>query len=217
MITTTLFRACALSWAKNTSMLTIRVPIRMSRFTTAVAASSSAKAGHTSPRVGVGVILLRHLVENNNPEVLLIRRGKAPSMGLWSFCGGSLELGESLVDCAIREAREETGLVLRHKKDIAPTTSLFYRNLEHPAVFSAVDVIDREPSEGKNSGAIRFHYAVVEVAAVPENYRTVPVAADDADEVQWVDVTAIKTMDQLVVNAVAVVEEALTRFEIPRE
>jgi 8-oxo-dGTP diphosphatase len=192
----------------------------MSKSTTTKAISSSTTTGHTSPRVGVGVILLRHLQERSNPEVLLIRRGKPPSKGLWSFCGGSLELGETLVECAIREAKEETGLSLQQKKNVVPGTSVFYRDLQHPAVFTAVDVIDREPSLSgteDNKGAIRFHYAVVEVAAVPEDYRAVPVAADDADEVQWVDVEAIKTMDELVVNAVSVVEEALARFEIPKE
>jgi 8-oxo-dGTP diphosphatase len=164
---------------------------------------------------------LRHLQENPNPEVLLIRRGKPPSKGLWSFCGGRLELGETLVDCAVREAREETGLTLRQRKEVLPGTSVFFKDLQHPAVFSAVDVIDREPtadSQSGNEGAIRFHYAVVEVAALPENYRQEAVAADDADEVQWMDVKAMKNMNELVVNAAAVVDEALARFtEIPKE
>lgn len=33
--------------------------------------------------------------------------------GLWCFPGGSLELGETLADCAVRETQEETGVVLR--------------------------------------------------------------------------------------------------------
>jgi ADP-ribose pyrophosphatase YjhB (NUDIX family) len=194
----------------------------MGKFTT-TSAASSATDGHKTPKVGVGVVVLRHLLEKPKPEVLLIRRGKAPSKGLWSFCGGSLELGETIVECAIREAREETGLILRHKKDILPGTCLYFRDLQHPAVFSAVDVIDREPSvdtqgnQNNQTGAIRFHYAIAEVAALPVHYRAVPVAADDADKVQWVDVDAMEEMDELVVNAVAVVDEALARFEIPRE
>lgn len=46
------------------------------------------------------------------PQVLLIRRAKPPSMGMWSFPGGSLELGEAIVDCAVREVKEETGVML---------------------------------------------------------------------------------------------------------
>jgi 8-oxo-dGTP diphosphatase len=47
-------------------------------------------------------------------EVLLIKRAKEPNRGLWSPCGGKLKMatGESPYECACREAREETGLVV---------------------------------------------------------------------------------------------------------
>ena len=68
------------------------------------------------PRVGVGVVILRpgplqsqdtevsrfegggQCCQQQHPcavQILLIRRGKAPSKGLWSFPGGSQELGKS--------------------------------------------------------------------------------------------------------------------------
>lgn len=37
-----------------------------------------------------------------------------PPAGLWCFPGGSLELGETLVECAVREVGEETGLRLNN-------------------------------------------------------------------------------------------------------
>lgn len=45
---------------------------------------------------------------------LMLKRAKAPNQGLWSPIGGKLEmpLGESPFECAIREAREETGIEL---------------------------------------------------------------------------------------------------------
>ena len=44
----------------------------------------------------------------------MIKRNKAPNQGLWSPPGGKLQmdLGESPVECAKREAKEETGLEL---------------------------------------------------------------------------------------------------------
>ncbi len=47
-----------------------------------------------------------------HPQVLLVRRAKPPETGCWSFPGGSLELGESIVDGAVREVAEETGIML---------------------------------------------------------------------------------------------------------
>ncbi|MEM9158312.1 MAG: NUDIX hydrolase [Verrucomicrobiota bacterium] len=43
---------------------------------------------------------------------LMLKRAKAPNLGLYSPIGGKLEMptGESPFECAIRETREETGL-----------------------------------------------------------------------------------------------------------
>jgi 8-oxo-dGTP diphosphatase len=58
------------------------------------------------PLVGVGAVIVR------DGRALLIRRGQPPLLGEWSLPGGILECGETLREAAIREAREETGLVV---------------------------------------------------------------------------------------------------------
>ena len=68
-----------------------------------------------------------------DPEILLIQRAKAPGLGQWSFPGGSLELGETLLDCGAREVKEETGLkVLRGgqcKAESCPYSPSFFFSL----------------------------------------------------------------------------------------
>lgn len=58
------------------------------------------------PRIGVGVIVLREGL------VLLGLRQGAHGSGTWAFPGGHLEFGETIEACALREVREETGLVI---------------------------------------------------------------------------------------------------------
>lgn len=43
---------------------------------------SSVSVTVVKPRVGVGVVILRHLKEHPEPDVLLIKRGKPPSEGM---------------------------------------------------------------------------------------------------------------------------------------
>src|SRR5580700_9654669 len=49
---------------------------------------------------------------NRRDQALLMQRAQEPNLGLWSPCGGKLqmEIGESPYACACREAREEIGL-----------------------------------------------------------------------------------------------------------
>lgn len=53
------------------------------------------------------------IIVDGDGRLLLIRRGHAPSEGLWSLPGGRVEPGESDAEALVREVREETGLVVR--------------------------------------------------------------------------------------------------------
>ncbi len=50
----------------------------------------------------------------NNREVLMIKRNN--SWAGWAFPGGHLEANESLAECAMREIKEETGLLISDLK-----------------------------------------------------------------------------------------------------
>ena len=53
------------------------------------------------------------VVRDVDGRLLLVRRGHAPSIGLWSVPGGRVEPGETPAQAAVREVREETGLHIR--------------------------------------------------------------------------------------------------------
>ncbi len=53
----------------------------------------------------VAVVLLQH-----RDKLLLSKRNIEPAKGLWNFCGGYVELGETVEEAAIREVKEESNL-----------------------------------------------------------------------------------------------------------
>jgi len=59
------------------------------------------------PEAGVGIIVLRD-IDGKQHVMMHQRRGKW-AHGYWGTGGGHMELGESLLDGALRELREEAG------------------------------------------------------------------------------------------------------------
>ena len=108
-----------------------------------------------NPLVGVGVVIV------DGKHVLLIRRGQPPLLGEWSLPGGVLECGETLREAAVREAGEETGLVVE--------------TVDMLGVYERVIRSD--------DGRVRYHYVRID-------FLCRPVAGDlragsDAADVRW--------------------------------
>jgi ADP-ribose pyrophosphatase YjhB (NUDIX family) len=63
---------------------------------------------YIDPKVAVGTI-----IRTASDRLVLVRRAIEPGYGKWVFPGGYVDRGEALVDAAVREAREESGLQVR--------------------------------------------------------------------------------------------------------
>lgn len=96
-------------------------------------------------------------------KVLLVRRRNEPDAGLWGYPGGHVEFGETALDAAARELREETTV------HATPTEYL-----------TNIDVVAKNPL-----GEITHHFLL---AAVLCQYQSgTPLAQDDVSGAGWVD------------------------------
>lgn len=112
-------------------------------------------------------------------RVILVQRGKAPSVGMWGFPGGHVELGETALQAAARELLEETGVTARP--------------LEY---LTNIDVILRD-----DAGRIERQYLLV--AVLCEYQGGTPLAADDAEQARWLAVNELETCDLPLLDQVA--------------
>ena len=107
------------------------------------------------PLVGVGAIII------DGDRVLLVKRAHPPIQGQWSIPGGVLEVGEMVRDAAIREAREETGLIV-----------------EPGELLGVYDRILCDPEK-----RVQYHYVLVDFLCRATGGQL--QAATDAAEVRW--------------------------------
>ena len=109
------------------------------------------------PIAGVGVVVL------GAKGVLLVKRAKPPRQGQWSLPGGAQKLGETVFEAARRETLEETGLEIE--------------------VLGLIDVVDSIASGDGDGDTIRYHYTLVDCAAVWTGGEV--RAGSDAAHAQW--------------------------------
>jgi hypothetical protein len=90
-----------------------------------------------------------------------------------------------------------------------PSSEGFSRRLSYPVPFAAADALVQ--GEG---GRLKFHYAVIEVAAIAAPGSAEPRASDDAEDAMWVPASQIRQVPNLTRSCARFVEEALQRFDL---
>ncbi len=99
----------------------------------------------SEPRVGVGALVIE------SDRILLVKRKYPPSKGKWSIPGGHVELGESILETARRELKEETGI------DAIP-----------------LGVVNVDDYIAYDEEGIRYHYVLVTVLLKPLTHSIKP-------------------------------------------
>ena len=105
---------------------------------------------HSSPCVGVLLV--------KDQEVLLVARATDPFQGYWDIPGGFLEAGEHPEAGAVREMREETGLLIQptgvlgiwmdvYGPEQTPTLNICY----------LARLLGGEPVAGSDAASLRWH------------------------------------------------------------
>lgn len=121
----------------------------------------------TQPIVGVAAVIVQ------NGKLVLVRRGVEPEKGKWSIPGGAVELGETVRDTAIREAKEECGLDIELVGD------------------RPMDALDKMvPGE---KGRLQYHYVLLQFLARPKGGTLKPTS--DVTEARWVPLEEVETYD----------------------
>ncbi len=155
-----------------------------------------------SPRVATAVTLLCCEGPKTVPRVLLAKRGKEPHKGKWSLPGGSVKLGETVVEAAVREMEEETGL------QVVPAAN----------VVTTSDSIHREATADGDS-KVQYHYLIAQVVATLPLKGVPSVSArSDVDALEWVPLSDLADIanlsdDQVIATVVSGVEHLLMKEE----
>jgi len=73
------------------------------------------------PAVTADCVVITHEAE---PRVLLIKRGGEPFKDCWAIPGGFMEMNETTEQCAVRELKEETSIVISDLHQIGVESQL---------------------------------------------------------------------------------------------
>jgi ADP-ribose pyrophosphatase YjhB (NUDIX family) len=133
------------------------------------------------PLIGVGSIIIE------DDRVVLVKRAHPPIQGQWSIPGGVLEVGEFVREAAIREAQEETGLIV-----------------EPGELLGVFDRILRDPDK-----RVQYHYVLIDFLCRRIGGQL--LAASDAAEVRWFTPDELPALN-LAEDTLAVIQKGFAKL-----
>lgn len=127
---------------------------------------------------GIGPFITTDAIVISHQHVLLVKRKHHPGKNLWAIPGGFLDLKERILDCAIRELKEETQI------DIEKTQLL--NNLKKVVIFD-------HPNRSARARIITHAHLFELPIHIPLPSVN---AADDASLAQWIPIAQIPTLEK---------------------
>jgi ADP-ribose pyrophosphatase YjhB (NUDIX family) len=135
------------------------------------------------PLIGVGSIIIE------NDKVVLVKRAHPPIQGQWSIPGGVLEVGELVREAAIREAQEETGLIV-----------------EPGELLGVFDRVLRDPDN-----RVQYHYVLIDFLC--RRIGGELLAASDASEVRWFTRAELTSLN-LAEDTLVVIQKGFAKLKV---
>jgi ADP-ribose pyrophosphatase YjhB (NUDIX family) len=118
-------------------------------------------SGREYPRYAIAAV---GCVVVKDGKILLVKRGYPPREGMWAIPGGVIEVGETVVEAAVRELEEETGI-----------------RAEPMGVVGVYNAIVRD-----EDGKVRYHFVIIDILFNPDTVTGVPRAGGDAVDISWI-------------------------------
>ena len=106
----------------------------------------SSKSYPSQPIPAVGAFIIR------DGRILLLRRAYVPCAGKWSVPGGTIKLGETVIDALRREVFEELGV--------------------RPKSIRLLDIYDYISMD--EDGRIKYHYVIIDFLVNLESFEITP-------------------------------------------
>ncbi len=116
------------------------------------------------PVVAVGAVAI------DGERVLLIQRGRPPTVGAWSIPGGKIELGARIADAVKRELQEETGL-----------------SCDVGAVCEVLERVVRD-----DAGRAQYHYVIIDYFV--SNLSGTLTPGSDVTAARWYTLDEVRTL-----------------------